>query len=65
MAIAIFIIGMGIGLKIGDSEINTTLLTVIGLALSAIGLLVLASVNKKKMKSINRSHHLAFIISKT
>jgi LPXTG-motif cell wall-anchored protein len=47
MAIAIFIIGMGIGLKLGDSEMNTILFTIAGLALSAIGLLILVRANKK------------------
>jgi LPXTG-motif cell wall-anchored protein len=47
MAIAIFIIGMGIGLKLGDSEMNITLFTVVGLALSAIGFLILVRANKK------------------
>jgi hypothetical protein len=41
MLIAIFILGMGIGLKLGESEMKTTLFTVMGLALSAIGLLIL------------------------
>lgn len=47
MIISLFILGIGIGLKLGNSEMDNTPFTVIGLLLNAIGLLVLLSANKK------------------
>lgn len=47
MIAALFILGIGIGLKFGNSDINNNSFTIVGIILNAIGLFVLISANKK------------------
>ena len=47
MIISLFVLGIGIGLKLGNSEMDNMPFTVIGLLLNAVGLFVLLSANKK------------------
>ncbi|AFU67648.1 hypothetical protein P700755_000628 [Psychroflexus torquis ATCC 700755] len=47
MIVTLFIFRTGIGLKLGTSEMKTTLFNLVGLALSVIGLLILVRANKK------------------
>ena len=50
MIVAIFILGIGLGLKLSSSEIDNTPFTIVGLILNAIGLFTLISANKKVNK---------------
>jgi cytochrome c-type biogenesis protein CcmE len=50
MIFAIFIMGIGIGLKLNNSEMNTNLFIIVGLILNGIGLLILVTDNKKTDK---------------
>ena len=50
MIIALFVLGIGIGLKFNNSEMNNNSFTIAGLILNAVGLFILISTNKKTDK---------------
>lgn len=46
MIVALFVLGIGIGLKLSSPERNINLFTIIGMILNAIALILLISTNK-------------------
>jgi cytochrome c-type biogenesis protein CcmE len=52
MIFAIFIMGIGIGLKLNNSEMNTNLFIIVGLILNGIGLLIIVTDKKKRISNL-------------